>query len=203
MSKAPIFQSIFGVPWADLPPVMQKHYAVRPDSNDRVVVRGIMTIKRNWLMRLASPMLRLSGALVPYDGQGVPVTVTFHSGPGISDFYFDRTFQFPGKPPFRFHSRVMQIAGSDVIELMRSGIGWRSNYRIAGNLITLTQIGYFWRIGKRLIPLPMTWIIGTCTAAEEVIDDNNFKMWMTITHPIWGETYRYEGTFEIAEVSGA
>lgn len=201
MSKAPIFQSIFGVPWADLPPVMQKHYAVRPDSQDRVTVRGTMTIRRSRLMKMLAPLLRFFGALVPYDGEGIPATVTFTSGPGSSDFHFDRIFQPPGKPSFRFHSRLVQISGNDVIELMRFGIGWRAHYRMNGNHISLSHIGYYWRIGKVLIPLPMTWIIGRGAAAEDVVNDNSFTMWMTITHPIFGEIYRYEGAFEIAEVS--
>jgi hypothetical protein len=201
MSKAPIFQSIFGVPWSDLPSVMQKHYAVRPDSHDRVVVRGTMTISRSRLMRLLAPLLRFFGALVPYDGEGIPATVTFTSGPGSSDFHFDRIFEPPGKPAFLFHSRLVQISESDVIELMRFGIGWRSRYRIDGNHVSLSHIGYFWRIGKMLIPLPMTWILGRGAAAEDVVNDNSFTMWMTITHPLLGEIYRYEGIFEVTEVT--
>jgi len=202
MSKPPIFESIFGVPWANLPPVMQKHYAVRPDSNDRVVVRGTMNVKRNCLMRLMSPLLKLFGALVPYDGEGIPVTVAFYSGPNSSDFHFDRTFQFPAKT-FRFHSRLIPIAGGDVIEVMRSGMGWRSRYQIEDGHISLSPIGYYWRIGNWNVPLPITWMIGVCTASEDVLTDNGFKMQMTITHPIFGETYRYEGTFEIDEVTSA
>ena len=200
MSKDPIFQSIFGLPWAALPPVMQKHYAVRPDSYDRVVVCGLMTIKRSHFMKLMAPMLKIFGALIPYDGEDVPASVTFYSGPKSSDFHFDRVFQPAGRPAFRFHSRLVQIVGSDVIELMRFGVGWRSRYQIDGNHVSLSHIGYYWRIGKVLIPLPLTWMIGKGAAAEVVVSDTKFRMWMTITHPVFGETYRYEGIFQIAEV---
>ncbi len=88
-----------------------------------------------------------------------------------------------------------------MIEVMCSGIGWRSLYQMTGNHISLSPIGYYWRFGNRNVPLPLTWIIGACAASEDVLTDNTFKMQMTITHPIFGETYRYEGTFEIAEVS--
>ena len=201
MSKAPLFQSIFGVPWAELPPVMQKHYAVRPYSLDRVVVKVIMTIRRSRLVRFLSPLLNIFGALAPYDGENVPATVTFYSGPETSDFHIERVFEPPDKPAFRFHSRLVQVAGSDVIEYMRFGLGWRAHYRTSGNRVTLTHIGYYWRLGKFLIPVPFVWVLGKGAATEEVLTDNRFKMWMTITHPLFGVTYGYEGTFDIAAVT--
>ena len=38
--KEPIFKSIFGSSWESLPDVMKKHYANRPNSDDRVEVIG-------------------------------------------------------------------------------------------------------------------------------------------------------------------
>ena len=202
MSKPPIFSSIFGVPWANLPLVIQKHYAVRPYSNDRVVANGIMNVKRSWLMKLLSPFMRLLGALVPYDGKEIQVTVTFYSGLESPDFYFDRVFKFP-RGNFHFISRLIQLEGSDVIEVMRSGLGWRSRYHIQDGHISLNPIGYYWRLGNWNLPLPLTWLIGTCTASEDVLTNNSFQMQMAITHSIFGETYCYEGNFEIVEVMSA
>ena len=201
MSQAPIFESVFGVPWETLPPVMQKHYAVRAHSRDRVVVTGTMNIRRGLLIRLLSPVLKLIGALVPYDGTGIPVTVTFYSGPGDSAFHFDRVFNFTDKPPFRFHSRLEAGRDREMIEFMRGGIGWRAVYQANGPRVALQHRGYVWRVGRFLVPVPLTWIIGKGAAEEEALTDDTFKMWMTITHPVFGESYRYEGNFRVTEVT--
>lgn len=200
MPQAPIFEGIFGKPLSALPPVMQKHYAVRPDSTDRVTVEGVMNIRRGWLIRLLSPFLRLFGALVPYDGTDIPVTVAFYSGINDKSFHFDRTFHFPGRPAYRFHSRLQHVAGHEVIEIMQGGICWRSTYEAEGRNVRMRHLGYVLRLGRFFIPLPLALIFGKGAAGEEALTDDTFKMWMTITHPLFGENYRYEGSFKIAEV---
>lgn len=195
-----IFQSIFGEAWNLLPLVMQKHYAVRSGSNDKVVVEGTMDIERSWLARLLSPLLRLCGALVPYSGKDVPVTVCFSSPPGSRAFIFDRVFHFPGHAPCRFHSRMEQIRIDEVVEFMRFGIGWRLRYGWDGQRVRLHHAGYVWRIFGVLIPLPLELLIGKGSAWEEPVDDHTFRMWMGVIHPVWGQTYSYSGTFRVTEV---
>jgi hypothetical protein len=56
----PIFQVVFRQQWAQIPPVMQKHYTNRPYSNDVVTVDGKMDIKFSWLVKLLSPLLRVA-----------------------------------------------------------------------------------------------------------------------------------------------
>jgi hypothetical protein len=84
---------------------------------------------------------------------------------------------------------------------MRGGLGWRSRYLAHGDHVALEHVGYYWKVGRWLLPMPMlTWFLGRGAAEEEALSDNTFKMWMTVTHPLFGEAYRYEGIFEIAEV---
>ncbi len=203
MPQAPIFEGIFGIPWTRLPPVMQKHYAIRPDSDDRVTVEGTLNIRCSRMIRLAAPLLKLLGALVPYNAENVAVTVAFYCGRGKNCFHFDRLFRLPGKPTFRFHSRVEPIGDGELVEFMRCGIGWRCIYRAEGNRVILEHRGYVCRIGGKLIPLPLALFLGKGAAEEEAVDENTFRMWMSVTHPLFGENYRYEGTFRIAEVSCA
>jgi hypothetical protein len=198
MAEAPIFQGIFGIPWVDMPPVMQKHYAVRAYSADRARAVGVMNIRRSRLIRLLSLFLKIFGALVPLDGDDIPTTVDFYSGPQEKAFHFDRSFDRPGQKPFRFHSRLEQVAGHDVVEYMRFNVGWRSTYYMHGNRVEMTHIGYVWRLGKFLVPLPFTLLLGKGAAWEEVIDAESFRMCMTVTHPLFGEAYRYEGVFKMA-----
>lgn len=200
MAEGFLFQSIFGDAWDRLPPVMQKHYAVRAGSNDAVMVEGTLDVERSTLARLLSPFLRVCGALVPYDGKAVPVTVRFTSPTGTRAFVFDRVFLFPGHAPCLFHSRMEQVHGNEVVEFMRFGIGWRLRYGWDGHRVRLQHRGYVWRIFGMLIPLPLNLLIGKSNAWEEPVDNNSFRMWMGVSHPVFGQIYSYSGTFHIMEV---
>jgi hypothetical protein len=201
MSNEPLFQSIFGKPWSDLPPVMRQHYAVRADSQDEVVVDGVMTIRRGLITRILSPILRRLGSLPAHDGHDIPVRVRFYSGKNSHSFHFDRLFKFPDRDPVRFHSHLEPVSGHEVIEFMTGGIGWRAHYSAEGDKIRLRHIGYVWRIGPLRLPVPLKWILGVGQAEEEALSDDRFRMWMAITHPFFGESYRYDGTFRITSVT--
>lgn len=197
---APLFQSIFGEAWERLPPAMRKHYAVRPGSNDAVVVEGTMDIACSWLAHLLSPMLRLCGALVPRSGKDVPVTVRFTSPPGRRRFHFDRIFHFPGRTPYHFRSNMEQVGDGEVAEFMRFGLGWRARYAWDGHKVRLHHKGYVWRVLGVLIPVPLNWFIGGAEAWEEPISDDSFRMSMGLVHPWFGRIYSYGGTFRVTEM---
>ncbi len=195
-ADAPIFASIFGASWSDLPPVLHKHYANRPFSHDVVTVEGMMEVAVSPLARILSPLLRVAGALVPYEGENIPVTVHFRSEPDSRAFCFDREFRFPGKPPYHFRSRMEPIGGNEVIEYMGLGIGWRAAYTYGGGKVSLTHKGYVWRIFGIRIPLPLELLLGKGSAEEKALDDTTFRMKMDIVHPWFGEVYRYGGEFK-------
>jgi len=196
-NSTPIFQPIFGESWSILPPVMHLHYANHPFSDDVAVAEGTMDVTFNWLARLLSPLLHLTGALVPYQGRNIPVTVHFRSFPDSSALMFDREFRFPNRKPFYFRSRITPIGGAEVIEYMRFGIGWKADYIYSSGKVKLLHRGYVWRIAGRAIPLPISWILGKGYAEEEALSNTSFRMHMHITHPIWGKLYDYRGIFEM------
>ena len=195
----PIFKPIFGDSWNSLPPVMYKHYANRPYSDDIVTVNGMMNISFGWLARAFRPLFTMLGALVPYQGDNIPTTVTFRSEPDSNAFCFDRAFNFPNKPVFHFYSRMVPQIGDEVIEYMRFGIGWRCSYSYSNNKVVLNHKGYVLKIFGINIPVPIGLILGRGYAEEEVLSDNGFKMRMDIIHPIWGQVYEYKGEFKVVE----
>ena len=197
--QAPIFRNIFGADWDRLSPVFRQHYANRPFSRDEVVVEGMMDVELSWLARLLSPLLRLSGALVPIAGRNIPVTVTFRSEPGKGAFILDREFRFPGRKPYHFRSAMLPAGGSEVIEWMPIGLGWRAAFSSADGQVRLDHRGYALRCFGRAIPIPLEWLFGRGEAWERAIDDTRFAMAMTIRHPLFGMLYGYSGTFRIRE----
>jgi len=199
VNKEPIFKSVFADKWNSLPIVMKKHYANRPYSNDVVSVEGKMDISYSKLVKLFTPLLRITGILVPYKGKDVPVHVHFGSNPKTNEFRFDRIFYFPDKEPYHFRSSMLQIGRNhnDIVEVMNFGIGWKTAYKFEDNKVILEHKGYILKISSKYIRLPVTFLIGKGSAIEEAVSDNVFKMSMELRHPILGKLFEYKGTFRI------
>lgn len=197
-TTAPIFQQIFGASWDDLPPVMKAHYAVRPNSDDVVTVKGTLDIT---ISPMVSVMARLTGMLLAYSGKDIPVTVVFTNGADDKSFHFDRTFHFPDRGDIMFRSRMEHIAGNELVEFMRFGIGWKLAYEWDGSKVILRHRGYVWRILGVMIPVPFALILGKGHAEETPLSDTGFAMWTHAKHWLLGETFAYNGEFEVTEVS--
>jgi hypothetical protein len=201
MNKMPIFQPVFGDDWPQLPPVLQQHYANRPYTRDVITFEGSMAITASPLARALSPLLRLSGALVPYEGSDIPVTVHFRSEPDSAAYGFDREFRFPGRKPYRFRSRMLAAGANEVIELMRSGLGWRAACRSQDGKVIMQHRGYALRIFGRLLPLPFGLLLGRVYAEEEALTDDRYRMYMEIRHPWFGRIYTYSGEFTLKQIN--
>ena len=200
MQNQPIFMSVFGTQWEALPAVMHKHYANRGYSSDRVTVDGLMKIEVSFFVKLLFPFMRLIGALAPYAGENVPVTVHFDSEQNSNTFYFTRIFYYPNRAPYHFCSRMIPIGGNEVVEYMPAGIGWHAAYSFDGEKIRLQHLDYKIKIFGRTFSLPLELVLGKGHAEEEAISDECFRMYMDIRHPLFGKVYGYSGEFKINEV---
>jgi|TARA_B100000902_G_C27291355_1_gene907314 hypothetical protein len=198
-NKQPIFKSIFGSSWSKLPIVIQKHYANRPYSNDVVTVKGKMDIEFNWFGKLCAPLFRIFGTLIPYQGKNIETTVHYKSSKTDNSFSFDRILHFPNKKPFYLRSKMVPIKGKKVIEYMGFGFGLCMNYKYEDDLVKLTYLGYIIKVFDLNIPIPLSFLIGKGYAEERAISNNSFKMFVTITHPLWGRVYKYRGQFNIVK----
>lgn len=194
-----IFKDVFGNDWNRLPKVMQLHYANRAFSADRVTVEGVMDVELSFVAKVLAPLMSIFGILTPYGGKGVPVTVHFDSSPNDNTFGFNRKFKFPNNE-FIFKSKMVPQSGNEIIEFMKCGIGWHCEYLYDGRKVILKHKGYKLKLFGKLIPLPVSLIIGKGYAEEVAIDDETYKMYMDIQHPILGKIYSYQGVFKIKEV---
>lgn len=197
----PIFQSIFGEQWFNLPTVMHRHYANRPHSHDEVIVEGKMSVKIASFMKLLTPILRFTGILVPHSGDNIPVTVHFRSEKNSNAYCFDRIFYFPNQKPYHFRSRMIPQGGNQVVELMGWGIGWHARYYYDGQKIRIEHEGYKLNVFGRMIHLPIEFMFGKGFAQEEAISHDTFRMHMCVQHPIFGQLYAYSGEFTVKSVN--
>jgi hypothetical protein len=193
--------SIFGKQWESLPAVMHKHYANRGRTSDRVRVDGFMKIEVSLFAKIISPFMRLTGALAPYAGENVPVTVYLDSEKNSNAFCLNRIFHYPNRPPYLFCSRMFPAGDNAIIEYMPSGIGWHAAYLFDGQQIELKHLGYKIKALGRVFSIPLELFIGKGYAKEEAINDDRFRMYMDIRHPLFGKVYAYSGEFTITEVN--
>ena len=199
LKNEPIFKSIFGESWDDLPPVMKKHYANKPYTHEETIVKGVLNVMCKPPLLWLSPMMRLLGQIPTYNASNVPVTVRFQSDIHSKSFHFNRVFHFTKSRPYTFQSRMFQIKDNEVIEIMRFGLGWKMHYKWDGEKVVLSHKGYALQVFGHLIPLPLTILMGEGYAEEHPIDDDTFDMVTYITHPWWGKLYEYKGRFEISK----
>jgi hypothetical protein len=157
------------------------------------------------LLRLASPLLKTCNMLTPWSGEDVPCTVEFHSEPDSRAFIFARRFDFPGRPPHVFRSKMIPQGPHEVIEYMANGIGWRCGYFYDGQRVLLRHRGYVWRLFGGDMPLSWIgeWLLGCGDAFEEATGNDSFRMRMTLSGGLFGRLteYSYEGEFTVTEMA--
>lgn len=192
----PTFKTVFGKSWDQLPPVMHKHYANHPYTDNTTTVQGTLDVMCRRPLKWLAPLMKIMGQIPARNEKGVPVTVEFRSDRDTKAFHLVRTFGFRDAP-YVFHSRMVPIKGNEVIEVMRFGLCWKTRYVWDGHKIVLHHRGYALRVFGRFIPLPLTPLMGAGYAEEVAVDDNTFRMMTHITHPWWGKVYEYKGQFEV------
>lgn len=195
----PIFKSIFGDDWGQLPIVMKEHYANHSFSDDVTIVEGLMTVESYGPGKILQPLFKLLGILVPYSGENIPTIVSFKSDINTDVFIFDRVFKFPGKSSYQFYSTLHPIGENQVIEVMKFGLGWKSSFVWQGGKVKLIHVGYYLKFFNNFIPLPIELLLGKGYAEEIPINDNCFSMAMEIVHPWWGKIFGYSGIFKIVK----
>ena len=198
LKNEPTFKSVFGKSWDELPPVMKKHYAIRPYAREETVVKGVLDVMCKPPLLWLSPLMKLLGQIPTYNESNVPVTARFKSDINSKSFHFIRTFNFSKRKPYQFQSRMLQIEDDEVIEIMRFGLGWKMKFSWDGEKIILSHRGYAIQFFGHLISLPLTFIMGSGYAEERAVDENTFDMETHISHPCWGKIYDYKGRFEVS-----
>lgn len=194
--KAPIFQKIFGDKWQQLPMVFKRHYAIRENSNDKIVVKGTISVNFSWLITLCRPIIAVLHILPTKRAKDIPIKVTFSCQQNPTAFGFNRVFYYPEKP-FEFNSKQIPIGGNKIIEMTGHFLGWKCAYDYINNEVVLKHCAYVIKIFSWYIRVPLEIVMGKCEALEQGISDNTFQMKVQFRHFLFGLMYEYYGTFEI------
>ncbi|HMG50900.1 MAG TPA: DUF4166 domain-containing protein [Inquilinus sp.] len=198
-----MFQTVIGPNWPRLGTAIRRHYFLRPHSGDTITVTGVMDeIHHSAIARLLIPFGRLFGGIVPYRGRDVPIAVHYSARPGDATIHWDRVFRFPGRKPFHFRSFMEPGKPNQVIEFVRFGLGIRLAVTAEDGALVFRDRGYIWRLFGLDVPLPMNLVFGRTTVEERPVDDHSFTMRLVITHPLFGDLFRYSGRFSLPPDQG-
>ena len=186
-----MFRNILSTQWSSLSPVLQQHYGIKNGEEFRV--QGQLAVKHGKFIKLLMPLIRLTGALVPVEGQSFIVTV---ENKRIGDtFYWHRQFK-KDNMVYEFNSKMQQFE-NDIIEFVGLGIGIRMGLNVLNGGLVYEDKGYVIKIGSKLMPIPLHLLIGK-SVIEEFVNSNNlhdFDMRFVVKHPWFGFAFSYEGYF--------
>lgn len=187
-TRKPLMQQALGAQWEQLPPTLQAHY--QHDPNTEV---GELDIEYPGFMQPYLSFMRLLGALVNRRGKAVPITVeTWMEG---SIQRWKRTLHFPDGQEILFKSVCVYAGSNELIEYVNAFLGMRMAVTVEDGKLNYAGRHYVLKLGSVLLPIPEWLVLGHTTVVETALDDANFAMDFRLTHPWFGEVYRYAGKF--------
>ena len=192
----PLFEQALGSSWQQLHPTVRRHYDLK--SGDELLLEGTMSevFHSMWV----KPFIlfgRLFGALVPYRDSNVPVEVHNLCQPGSNALHFRRIFFFPNRKPYPFVSRMEHLSGNEIVEFVRLGLGIRMKVSVSDGALHYATNGYLWRLGLLRLTLPDWLFFGSGVITERGVSDDEVELEFTLTHPLFGKSFRYAGRLRL------
>lgn len=189
-------QKVLGTQWEQLPPALQAHYQ---QGRNRDV--GTLDIDYPSFMQPYLSFLRLLGALIHRRGQTVP-TIVEKWMEGDSQ-HWQRTITFPDGKVICFNSRWVYAGGNEIIEYVNPFIGLRMAAWVESGRLYYRGRYLVLRLGRVLLPIPEWLVLGHTTIVETAQGSSDFAMDFRLTHPWFGQIFRYAGTFRTERNPGA
>ena len=186
-----LMQHALGADWEKLPPALQAHYRFGTTTDT-----GHMDIDYPWFMQPFLSVLRLFGALVNRSGQQV-ATVVEKCVVGERQ-YWRRTITYPDGKVVHFNSFWVSAEPGQMIEFVNPVLGLQMAPYVTGNRLHYRGVRFVAKLGALLLPIPEWLVLGHTTIVEEAIDATHFVMDFRLTHPLFGQVFRYSGEFEAA-----
>lgn len=173
--------------WASLPPALRRRFAA---GHGPASYRGAMDFECSrigaWFARLA----RGFGApLFAERAVAAPVTVDVRAADG--GVAWERQFG----PTHRVRSVKSPGPGGTLLERTDGGLGMVLDVSVDGGALVFTSRSFFVAIGRWRLPIPAILTPGRCRVEHRALDAARFRFTLTMTHPLWGTTFRQTGVF--------
>lgn len=188
-----LMQCALGADWYKLPPALQTHYRF-----GKTVDTGHMDIEYPGFMKPWLSSLRLLGALIDRRGKQVPTVVEKSVVDGRQ--YWRRTITYADGQVVHFNSFWVSAGGNQMIEFVNPVLGLQMVVFVEDGKLHYEGVRFVAKLGRWLLPIPEWLVLGHTTIVEEAVDETHFAMDFRLTHPLFGQLFRYAGTFEAKAV---
>ncbi|MES9901773.1 MAG: DUF4166 domain-containing protein [Sedimenticola sp.] len=202
-NKQPVIKQALGKQWDELAIPVKQHYDISPGTDSKRVIRGVMSeVYHSNIAKLFLLPSRLFGALVPYKGKNIPTEVkNWTSKQDDRAMHWHRTLTFQERAQMIFRSRMEHVCASEITEYVKFGLGIRLHAYTQDSALHFRSLGYVWTVGSLSVPIPSWMILGDVEIIEKSLSDKEFFIDFNMTHPLFGRTFSYTGTFAIEEIS--
>ena len=91
-------------------------------------------------------------------------------------------------------------SGGTVLERTDGGLGMVLDVSVGGDALVFTSRSFFLAVGRWRVPIPAWLTPGHCRVEHRAVDAERFRFTLTMTHPLWGTTFRQSGLFTTLEL---
>ncbi len=189
MSNSSPIQKALGEHWQQLPPALQSHH-----QNDTNSDRGNLDIDYPLYMHPYLTFLHFFGALIDRRCRHIYTIVEKHMCGDVQ--FWKRIIHFPDNKKIYFKSYWVYDHKNELTEFINTFIGLRMAVYTRNNKLFFKGRHFVLKIAKIVIPIPQWLILGSTTIVETAINETEFEMDFRLTHPLFGEVYRYSGQFK-------
>jgi hypothetical protein len=185
------------VGWSRLPAAVQRRFAA---AHADTVYRGHMDLACSRLGRVVALLSGvLGGPLTGRNALQVPTTVNVR-GNGRGGVVWERRFQRDANgsaEPERIVRSTKELDTDGVTLRERTDGGLSMALRVFeddGTLVFESQ-RYFFALGRWRLPVPALLSPGVCRVSHRDLGAGRFRFTLTMTHPLWGQTFHQTGVF--------
>ena len=173
--------------WLRLPPSLRRRFEA---GHGPATYRGTMDFETSAAGRVFAWLARAFGAPLPAQrATGAPVTVDVRAaGNGVA---WSRQLG----AAHRVRSVKSAGPGGTVLERTDGGLGMVLDISVADGALVFTSRRFFFSAGPWRVPIPAVLTPGRCRVEHRAVDDARFRFTLTMTHPLWGMTFRQTGVF--------
>lgn len=183
-------QRALGADWHRLPPALQAHY-----REGATVEHGHLDIEFPPAMQPLLRLLAWLGALVHRRGRAVDTCVEKQVLDGCVRWH--RLLRYPDGQVLRFDSVWMPAEGARLVEFVNPLLGLEMAPSVVGHQLHYRGVRFILRLGSVQLPIAQWLGPGETRIVEQAVDERRFAMDFRMTHPWFGELFRYSGVFEV------
>lgn len=189
MNEQSMMQQALGQQWDTLPNALKAHHQNR--NNQDI---GHLDISYPRWMQLYLTVMRWFGVMVNRRAQHVPTQVHKHfEGERLC---WARTLTFSDGKTIHFNSYWIYEGSNVITEYINRFMGLRLAVAVKDQALHYQGQGVVIKLGRWQFTVPESLLLGHTTIIERAVDDQYFAMDFRLTHPWWGEVFRYAGTFK-------